>query len=195
MDAAQRIECFACAGRPVEYRRGEVVLHEGEEGDHCVAIIRGDLLVTTSSSTGATVVLARRRPGDFIGELSLLDGVPRSARVVATTDVEARRMNAQELEQLLLSQPDLALEEIRRLAAEVRSLSRRVTGRSEELRVRVLDMLHLQTEVTGEAVFRSTREELAGWVGATREAVSRTLTDLQAEGLVVLGRGQVRLLA
>ncbi len=195
MEAAQRVSRFAAEGRPVDYRASEVLLHEGSSGDHCVAIVEGEVLVTTSSTTGSTIVLGRRGPGDIVGQLSLLDGAPRSARVVATTNVVARRLNAAELEQLLLAHPDMAMAEIRRLAAEVRSLSRRITGRSEELRIRVLDLLHTHADATGEAVFRSTREELAGWVGATREAVTRTLSDLASEGVVALARCEVRLLS
>jgi CRP-like cAMP-binding protein len=48
-------------------------------------------------------------------------------------------------------------------------------------------------EETGEMTFRSTREELASWVGATREATARMLQKMQADGVVRLSRGSVEI--
>lgn len=195
MDRSERVAMFESTGRLTTFARGDVLLNQGASGDSCFGLVSGEVLATTSSSSGAEVVLGRRGPGDIVGQLSMLDGSPRSARVVARTEVTAQRLTAAELERLFGEHPAFAMDEMRRLGAEVRSLTRRITGRSEELRVRVVDLLQLQAEVTGDVVFRSTRDELAGWVGATREAVSRALSDLADDGTVELGRGEVRLLA
>ena len=61
--------------------------------------------------------------------------------------------------------------------------------------MRVMQLLETNADESGNPVFRSTREELAGWVGATREAVIRTLRELEAEGRVALRRGAVELVA
>lgn len=58
----------------------------------------------------------------------------------------------------------------------------------------MLHVLAANAEVTGDPLLRSTREELAGWVGATREAVTRTLRLLESQGEVALSRGGVRLI-
>lgn len=150
--------------------------------------------MTATSSRGSTVVLARRGPGAVVGEQAALDGAPRSATVLAETDVVAVVLAAAELEALLREEPDLALAELRRLSAQLRELTERYALRGEELRVRVLQLLTTNARETGDPVFRSTREELAGWVGATREAVIRTLRELEADRLVALRRGAVELL-
>lgn len=185
---------MAARGVEVRFAAGSVLLHHGDTTRHCYAIRSGEVLVTASSSQGSTVVLARRGPGTVIGELAALDGAPRSATVRAVTEVVADVLAAADLEALLREQPDLALAELRRLSRQMRQLTERYALRGEELRTRLLDLLSTNLAETGDPVFRSTREELAGWVGATREAVIRTLRELEIEGIVALRRGAVELL-
>ena len=180
-------------GTEVRFAPGEVLLHHGERSAHCYAIVEGEVLVTATSSQGATVVLGRRGAGATVGEIGALDGSPRTATVRARTDVSAVVLTADEFERMILEEPQLALAEIRRLSAQFRNLTERFSVRGEELRLRVLQLLETNAEETGDPVFRSTREELAGWVAATREAVTRTLRDLEGEGLVILQRGAVEL--
>jgi CRP-like cAMP-binding protein len=184
----------AARGTEVRFSPGSVLVQHGETTRHCYAIRSGEVLVTATSSRGSTVVLARRGPGTVVGEQAALDGAPRSATVCAVTDVVAVVLAAAELESLLREEPNLALAELRRLSAQLRELTERYALRSEDLRVRVLQLLETNARETGDRVFRSTREELAGWVGATREAVIRTLRELEADGAVALRRGAVELL-
>lgn len=188
-------EAVARRGRQVTFAPGDVLLHHGEESRHCYAIRSGDVLVTATSTQGSTVVLARRGPGTVIGEIGALDGSPRSATVNARTEVTAVVLTADEFEQLLRDEPELALAEIKRLSRQFRDLTERYSVRSEELRMRLLQLLETHARETGDPVFRSTREELAGWVGASREAVIRALRELEDEGCVALDRGSVALVA
>jgi CRP/FNR family cyclic AMP-dependent transcriptional regulator len=188
-------EAIAARGAEVRFASGEVLLHHGETTRHCYAIRSGHVLVTATSTQGATVVLGRRGAGAVIGELAALDGRPRSATVSAIDDVVAVALATDAFEALLLEQPELALAEIRRLSLQFRDLTERYSLRSEELRLRLVQLLETNAQETGDPVFRSTREELAGWVGATREAVTRALRQLQDEGVVELGRGSVELLS
>lgn len=180
-------------GSEVRFSAGAVLLQHGETTRHCYAIREGDVLVTAASSRGSTVVLARRGPGTVIGEQAALDGEPRSATVRAITDVTAVLLAAPQLEAVLRDQPDLAVAELRRLSRQLRDLTERFALRGEEVKVRVMNLLETNARETGDPVFRSTREELAGWVGATREAVIRTLRELESDGLVTLRRGAVEL--
>lgn len=182
-------------GRAVRFEAGEPLLTHGSGGDHCFAISSGEVLVTATSRQGATVVIARRGAGDVIGELGALTGLPRTATATASTAVEALRLSASEFEAVLLADPVLAVSEIRRLAGQLRDLTERYSTRSEEVRARLVQLLETHAAATGDPTFRSTREELAGWVGATREAVIRSLRELEAAGVVRLGRGSVELLA
>ena len=188
-------EAVAARGTEVRFAPGAVLLHHGETTRHCYAIRSGNVLVSATSTQGATVVLGRRGPGAVIGELGALDGEPRSATVSAIDDVVAVALTAHEFEGLLRDEPELALAEIRRLSRQFRELTERYAVRGEELRMRVVQLLETHAAESGEPVFRSTREELAGWVGATREAVIRALRQLEDEGVVALRRGAVELIS
>jgi CRP-like cAMP-binding protein len=186
-------DAVAARGSEVSFSAGAILLHHGDHGQTCYAICRGEVLVTATSTQGATVVLGRRGRGALIGELGMWDGLPRTATVRATTDVVAVALSAPQLEGLLREEPDLAVAEIRRLARQVRDLTERYAMRGEELRMRIVQLLETHARESGDPVFRSTREELAGWVGATREATSRALRDLEASGRVTLSRSAVEL--
>ena len=187
-------EAVDTQGTAVRFAAGDVLFHHGDTTRHCYAIRRGEVLVTVSSTQGSTVVLARRGPGTVVGEQAALDGAPRSATVRAATDVDAVVLDDGALRALLLDNPQVALAELTRLSRQLREMSERYAMRSEELRTRLLGVLSTHASATGEAAFRSTREELAGWVGATREAVTRALRELEDDGVVRLQRGAVVLL-
>jgi CRP/FNR family cyclic AMP-dependent transcriptional regulator len=184
-------DAVARRGRETRFAPGDALLHHGEVSRHCYAILDGDVLVTATSSQGSTVVLGRRTRGTVIGELGALDGAPRSATVRAITDVRAVVLTSDEFASLLRDEPELALAELKRLSRQFRELSDRYSVRGEELRMRVVQLLETHARESGDPVFRSTREELAGWVGATREAVTRTLKQLESDGVVTLARGGV----
>ena len=187
-------EAAIARGREVTFAAGDVLIHHGDAARHCYVIRSGVVLVTATTSRGATVVIARRGPGSIVGELGALDGAPRTATVRAITDVKAVVLSEGDLEGLLRDHPDFAVAEVRRLSRQLRELTERYAVRSEELNMRVVQLLRTHTEATGDPMFRSTREELAGWVGATREAVTRALGELASDGVVELGRGSVKLL-
>ena len=186
-------ESVVAQGNEVRFAAGDVLMHHGDASHHCYAIRCGEVLVTASTMQGLQPHLGRRGPGDLVGELGVLGGSTRSATVRARTDVEAVALSADGLAELFRSDPEVALAWTRWLAHEYRTLTERFAVRSEDLRTRILQLLGTNAEVTGDPTFRSTREELAGWVGATREAASRTLRDLEEDGLVALSRGGVRL--
>ncbi|HEX2660683.1 MAG TPA: cyclic nucleotide-binding domain-containing protein, partial [Polyangia bacterium] len=94
----------------VRYGAGEIVFVTGDPGDSMYVIRKGEVEVFFKDDTGAKVVLETMGPGDFFGELSLLDSGPRTASAVVTRDVEALRVDRRDLDQLLKLQPGSALE-------------------------------------------------------------------------------------
>ena len=82
----------------------------------------------------------------------------------AVTEVVADVLSAADIEAVLREQPELAVAELRRLSRQMRQLTERYALRCEELQTRLLELLSTNLAEQGEPVFRSTREELAGWV-------------------------------
>lgn len=187
-------KAIAKRGTKVTFAKGEVLMRQGEASTHCYALTEGEVLVTTLTSHGATVVLGRRTPGAVLGELGVLTESARSAEVRADSPVTAYVLTGDDLELLLREEPDIAVGEVKRLARQLRSLSDRYALRSEDVRARAAALLATHAAESGDSVFQSTRAEFASWIGASREAATRALADLEAEGFIGMRRGAVEVL-
>jgi CRP-like cAMP-binding protein len=106
--------------RIVEAPAGTVVTRIGEPGDSFFVIIDGTVAVQTPAGAGNPL-----QPGDFFGEMSLLDGEPRSATIVATTDVRLLVVDRLHFWQLLDKTPDLIRRMLTILSRRVRRLEQR----------------------------------------------------------------------
>ena len=71
-----------------QFRRGEVIFHQGDPGDALHVVGSGSVKIVLPSSEGDEAIIATLRPGDFFGELALLDGAPHSATAVAVEPTE-----------------------------------------------------------------------------------------------------------
>ncbi len=89
------------------YQFGDVIVHEGEEGDAYYALLSGRARVLRRNERGDEVALGMLRAGDSFGEIALLSGGKRSATVRASDDVVALRLSAAVFRSLLASQPEL----------------------------------------------------------------------------------------
>src|SRR5437868_8559748 len=94
----------------VRFREGEMVFSYGDPGDAMFVGRSGEVEVFFKDDTGGRIVLETARAGDFVGELSLLDNGPRTASVVATRDVEALKVNRNDIDHLLRLHPEAALD-------------------------------------------------------------------------------------
>ena len=110
----EELRRIADISKIVERPMGTVLTEIGRPGDSFLFIIDGRVSVETQIGAGDPL-----RPGDFFGEMSLLDGEPRSATVIATTDVRLLIVDRSHFWRLLNEAPDL----VRRILA---ALSRRV---------------------------------------------------------------------
>jgi uncharacterized membrane protein len=94
----------------VRFREGETVFSYGDPGDALFVIRTGEVEVFFKDDTGERIVLETAREGNFFGELSLLDNGARTASVVATKDVEALKVDRNDLDHLLRLHPEAALD-------------------------------------------------------------------------------------
>jgi CRP-like cAMP-binding protein len=94
---------------------GDVFAHEGETGEELYIILTGTVRVLREEH-GTAVEVARRVPGDAIGEMSIISRAPRIASLVAEGDVRAISIGRREFESMLAERPDVALAVMRSLA-------------------------------------------------------------------------------
>jgi CRP-like cAMP-binding protein len=107
----------------VRYMPDASVVKEGEPGDSFYVIVEGSAKVRRKGRT-----LARLLPGDFFGEISLLDGSQRTASVVSETPMLLLEIQQRPFFRMLERQPDVALRLMRGLAARLREMERPLAG-------------------------------------------------------------------
>lgn len=102
----------------VEFPTGRVIARQGEVGTGFFIVVDGRVRVVRDGATLATL-----GPGEFFGELSVLDGQPRVAQVVAEVPTTCLALASWDFERVLLEHPALALTIVRELAGRLRSVT------------------------------------------------------------------------
>jgi len=145
----------------VRFRVGDLIFSYGDPGDSMYVIRSGEVEVFFKDDTGERILLEIASEGDFFGELSLLDNGPRTASVVVTRDVEALRVDRNDLDHLLRLHPEAALDLLTamgkrmRVTAELRrhTASRNVNQEVEDRRSRVQKSADWIAEFSGSITF------------------------------------------
>lgn len=180
-----------------KWLRGDVLFREGDESEWVVVLQTGRVKASCHTIDGSEIVLAIRGPGALLGELSAVDREPRSATLQALDPVAALVMPVTEFEAYLLDHGRVAYLLMRTMAQRLRDADRkriefgaqdstsRVAARVVELAERFgVEREHGEIHIA----LALTQDELAGWVGASREAVSKSLGVLRSAGLLRTSR-------
>jgi CRP/FNR family cyclic AMP-dependent transcriptional regulator len=107
---------LAAVATPVDFPVGHVIARQGEIGTGFFVVIAGTVRVVRDGE-----ILARLGPGEFFGELSVLDRMPRNASVIADTQTSCLALAAWDFENVLLAQPALTLSILRGVATRLRN--------------------------------------------------------------------------
>jgi len=175
----------------VRARKGQVVVGVGLSAGDVYLITEGRVAVSLVSATGRETILRTIGPGQIFGELAAIDGAARSADVIAMEDVKLAVIPGATFLDTLQAEPALALWLVRHLTTQVRYLTDRVYELSNlAVGNRLLcELLRLAIEagVSGDsAVFRApTQAEMAARIGTNRETVTREMTLLAGDGVIV----------
>src|SRR6185369_6783409 len=190
------LDALAAALRIRRFHKAETVFHQGDPGDALFIVASGSVKVVLPSDEGAEpAIVALLGPGEFFGELAILDGAPHSATIVAIEPTETLVLHRDAFLALIDSEPELRRALLASLATEIR----RLTGHVEDLHFldlpgrlasRIVRLAASAGATSGEAriVWPYTQSELAGMIGGSRQSVNRLLADLTDQGLVRLER-------
>jgi CRP-like cAMP-binding protein len=186
LDDAQ-LTALARLGRVRRYRRADPVVTAGDDGGDLLVVVAGRLKVLSRSAEGADLVLAVAAAGDTLGELSLLDGAPRSATVEAAEDSVVLWLPGAAIREVIRRNPELADELLRQQAATIR----RVNGMVADLVFldlprRVAKYVADHTDRHGLARLGLSQSELAAAVGGVRQSVNSALRGLERRGWIHL---------
>jgi len=176
------------------FRRNEVIFHQGDPGDSLHIVTTGAVKIVLPSPEGEEAIIATLRPGDFFGELALLDGAPHSATATAVEPVETLSLGRIPFQRLLEEDRALRGALLSGLAAELR----RLTGQVEELHFLdlagrlAMRLVRLSRDrdpaARGEVRldWPYTQSDLASMIGGTRQSVNKLLSRLVDDGLVLI---------
>ena len=172
------------AERGVErrYRRGTILIHEGEPGGSLYFIVRGLVRAYTASSDGHEFTFGFYGPGEYMGELSL-DGGARSASVIVEQNALCRIVTRQTIERAIVSDPGVAFEILAKVIRRARDLSIRARDLALNNAYGRLAQL-LRTEARPQPDGTAwmprvlTQEQMAQQIGCSRPMVTRLLGDL-----------------
>jgi CRP-like cAMP-binding protein len=172
-----------------QYARRDVVLHKGGTGDGLLFLLAGRMQVVDVTEDGRAIGLRMLEPGDFFGEIALINNSTRSASVVAITDVLIAFLPAQTALHLFAHSPSVARKMLAHLAEKIQ--------RDSELRAllsinntakRIYGYIAMMLEAKGgdEAVLDNlpTHQDIANMINTSRESVTRALLTLVQLGIV-----------
>ncbi len=187
----EALETIARRCRWHRYCAGQDIIAQSDPNRDVFFITAGTVRVILYSPAGKQVNLRDLGPGETFGELSAIDGEPRSADVSALSESVVATLPANAFWQVLGDHPVVAARTLKRLARLVRQLSKRVYEFSplavrERLYTELLRLAanHRQPDGTALIVPAPTHADLASRISTHREAVTRELGRLARDGLV-----------
>lgn len=170
------------------FRRGEIVVEHGRKSNTLFILLNGRARVLTSDSRGREVILAVLQPGDYVGEMSLIDNEPHSATVRAEIQTDMLILGRAEFARCLPENSSLSYAIMRGLVHRLRQADRQIES------LALLDvygrvartLLDMAEEQDGVQLIRNkvSRQDMAKIVGASREMVSRVMKDLEERGVI-----------
>jgi CRP/FNR family transcriptional regulator, cyclic AMP receptor protein len=192
------IQTLADAGTLRSYKKGAIIVSEGDSGDTLMVLLSGSVRVYGTDTLGREVTYATISAPDYFGEMSL-DGGARSASIEAVTPCDCAVLTRVRVHALLSTSPDLALELITKITARARAAT--ITIRNLALMdaygrlAATLNELAEEPDAQGARAIpeRTTHADLAQRIGTSREMVSRLLRDLEKGGYISVDKRSMTL--
>ena len=175
------------------YRRGEVIVRQGQAGESFFVIVRGRVAVVILSPEGREVVLNTLGEGDHFGEMALLDDEPRSASGVAQERSELAILSREVFFELLRSNFVLTKGLLRTFSRRLRRANATIEGLAAlDVKSRLARYFRELAATRGRkagggwsVVVRPSQREIADTIGSSRETISRTMSQMAEQQLIV----------
>jgi CRP/FNR family cyclic AMP-dependent transcriptional regulator len=175
--------------------RGEQVVRAGEDAETLIVMLTGRAKVTNFDEEGREIILAWLSPGEFFGEMGLIDGSPRSANVVAVEPCELLVLGKHEFQRCMQDNFQVVQKLMQILVRRLREADRNIEslalldvyGRVARL------LLDMSEDESGKRVVRQkiSKQDMARMIGASREMVSKVMRDLEIGGYIISDGDQI----
>jgi CRP/FNR family cyclic AMP-dependent transcriptional regulator len=189
----KELSSIAAVAKTRHYAKDDVVFHADEAGDVFCLIRDGQVKVTMISPEGKEIILSLLGPGDFFGEMSLLDDEPRSATIIATEPLELVTIWRTDFLQILQESFDITRKVLAEISRRLRTASNRIESLATmDVYGRLARFFLELAQENGKAldngyvaVTRPTHQSIANMIGTSRETVSRLIHDLMRQNLLL----------
>jgi CRP-like cAMP-binding protein len=187
--------------QPRHYRKRQVIFHAEDHGSTIFILKSGAVKISVVDREGREMILKLLYPGDFFGEMALLDGQHRSATVTAVDEVDALVIERDNFLQLLRQHPGLALTLLLTLCQRLREMDEKIKslvfsdafGKVAQTLLRLIRERGQKDKDISLALPLS-RQELANLVGITRQTLSRVLREYQQAGVLEIKKRRMLIL-
>lgn len=178
----------------LNYKKRGTIFMEGQPGVGVYFVYSGQVKIFKVSEDGREQILHFRKAGDIFGEVVLFDGGAYPASAEALVDAQVGVIRNQDLENLLMKHPSMAVKLLKLMAKKLRRAQMKVHEiTTQDTLRRVIRKLIRLARVYGEKTEQGVkinlelnRQDLASYVGTTRETVTRILSDLKKTGAIGL---------
>jgi len=183
-------------------KAGDTLFEAGDIGDGCYRLDRGLLKVALVSPQVREQIVSILTPGAIVGDLAVLDGLPRSASVVALIDCELRFLSRDAFEDLARERPEIYQYLVKLLAARLRQADETIAsmaflpmkGRVAQALLSLAETLGEETNSGGVLIPRTINQgDISAMAGVARENTSRILSEWERTKLVTKSSGSYRI--
>ena len=190
---------IADLGRLRTYASGDLLFVEGDHSHTVYVCIEGRVRVFLTMPSGRELLVGIKLPGDEFGELSALDGRPRSASASAIGPTVVAELRADRFIEALTDEPHLFVAVCQNLSAQLRLANDRLvvrnsnsaTVRTARMLVELASLMMRHSGSSSSYEVPITQSDLADWIGATRESTARALAGFRRAGLVETCHGRI----
>ncbi|HEC29493.1 MAG TPA: Crp/Fnr family transcriptional regulator [Gammaproteobacteria bacterium] len=173
------------------FPKNSIIINEGDDTNSMYVILSGKIKVFLSNEDGKEVILTMMGPGEYFGELAILDQAPRSASIMTMEPCKFSIISKNDFDKSLVDHPEIA----RTVITELTRMVRRLTDNIRNLALmdvygRVAKtLLDMAEDEDGVKVINQklTHQDIARMIGSSREMVSRIMKDLQKGGYITPG--------
>jgi len=196
------IQKIGSVGFSKKYSKDEIIFREDDPGSAMFVILTGKVKVVRTSNDGREVILTILSQYDFFGEMALLDGLSRSASVIATEESELFIIQREEFLNLLKLHPEISINLWQELTQRLRAADLKIKSLSlKDAEGKVATVLLQLAEEIGkikhgvvEIDKLPLQQDLANMAGTSRETISRTLHSFAKKGYVELDGAKLKIL-
>ncbi|WP_321416768.1 Crp/Fnr family transcriptional regulator [uncultured Desulfobacter sp.] len=187
----QKIESVSCEKI---FLKDTVIINEGDETNSLYIILKGRANALSMDPGGRQIILNVFRPGDYFGEMSFIDAKPRSAAVITKEKSKFVVIKREAFLQIVSENPELMLNMMKGLVGKIRVATRQIEDLAfKDVYGRIARLLTELKNGDGVVTEKLTNTEIAFRVGASREMVSRIVSELKNGGYIDKKRGAIQL--